>query len=101
MDHSPPHRLGLAGDFCIVAAAELRERLLAALAEADALEVDLAAVTEMDSAGVQLMLAATRSAAAAGKSLRFVAAAPAVVDILTLCNLADLLAAPGESAPAH
>lgn len=69
--HHTVQRVDLAGEFTILAAAELRERLLAALAAADEIEVDLSRVSEIDSAGVQLMVAAKREAAAREKVLSF------------------------------
>jgi anti-sigma B factor antagonist len=73
----------------IYTAARQRDVLLEALRVGGAvpLEVDLSRVTEIDSAGVQLMLAARRSAAASGRTLRFTAAEPAVRSVLALLRL--------------
>ena len=70
--------LALGPDLTIASAAALRTRLLAALATATPLHLDLSAVEEIDSAGVQLLLAARRSLQASGRTWR-VSAAPAVV----------------------
>ncbi|NTV10160.1 MAG: STAS domain-containing protein [Zoogloea sp.] len=94
--------MAIEGEFGIFTARDLRERLLALMDEGDELEIDLSAVTEMDSAGVQLMLAAKREAQARDKSLRFTGHSPAVDDLLALCDLAGLLgdpAAPQTEAP--
>ena len=60
------------GEMTIYRAAELKETLLAALAAAPALDLELRHVEEIDTSGVQLLLLARQEAARAGKSLRFV-----------------------------
>lgn len=81
-------KIELAGELGISAAAAVREQLLAALGDhATEIEVDLARVTEIDSAGVQLMVAAKQEAAARGKTLHFSAHSAAVVEVLDLLDL--------------
>jgi anti-anti-sigma factor len=53
----------------------------------DAPALDLANVTEFDSAGVQLLLMARREAARLGKRLALQAASPAVRDTFALLGL--------------
>ena len=86
--------VAILGDFNIFAAIEIRARLLAALDQADDIEVDLSQVTEADSAGVQLMVAAKAEDGARGKALRFVGHSPAVLDVLDLCDLTAHLGDP-------
>jgi anti-sigma B factor antagonist len=95
-----PAALSLGRDLTIVCAAELRETLLARLAEAPAvLALDLGEVSDFDSAGVQLLLATKRSLAEAGARLTIVAATSTVRASLSLFGLADLLEpAAGEAA---
>jgi anti-anti-sigma factor len=96
-----PIRIAIAGELSIFTAAGVQERLLQAFANGAAVDVDLAEVSEIDSAGIQVMLAAKRSAAAQSLPLRFTGHSPAVVDILQLCQLSELLGcadASGESA---
>lgn len=81
------HRVAIDGDFTIVNACAIREQLLAALDQADETEVDLSQVAEIDSAGLQLMIAAKRHATQLGKSLRFTDHSPAALDALDLTNL--------------
>lgn len=84
--------LSLGRDLTIVRAAELREALLARLAEAPAvLALDLGDVSDFDSAGVQLLLATRRSLAEAGSRLAIVAASSNVRASLALFGLACLL----------
>ena len=78
------------GEFTIYRAAELAEGLKAALAATPAghaLEIDLSEVTEMDSAGVQLLLAARRGAAQGGRSLRLCGRSPAVAEVFATLRL--------------
>ena len=82
------------GELTIYRAAELRTNLLAALAglaelPADAeLQIDLAGVSEMDSAGVQLLMAAQKSAQAARRKLRLVDPSAAVLEVFNTLDLA-------------
>lgn len=80
--------LKLEGELTIYRAAELKDTLLAPLAEATSLEADLAGVTEIDSAGVQLLMLAKQTAQANGCELRLVGHSPAVVDVFELLDLA-------------
>ncbi|MGC4077870.1 MAG: STAS domain-containing protein [Rubrivivax sp.] len=82
--------LAIEGELTIYRAAELRETLLAALAAAPDgdLTLDLSAVTEFDSAGVQLLMAAKKSAEARGRGLRLVRHSPSVLDGFQVLDLA-------------
>jgi anti-sigma B factor antagonist len=78
----------LAGDWSIYRAAELQAALQAALAQAgDTLELDLSGVTELDTAGVQLLMTAKRQAQAQSRSLRLFGHSAAVLDVFDLLNL--------------
>ena len=79
--------LRLDGDIGIYRAAELKEVLLAPLAPGVMLELDLSGVSEIDTAGVQLLLLANNSAQALGATLRLCAPSAAVVQVLDLLNL--------------
>lgn len=76
------------GEMTIYRAAELRTALLAALGEGGDLLLELDAVDAFDSAGVQLLLAARRSARAAGRTLRLVAPSAGVTQVLATLGLA-------------
>lgn len=93
--------LALAGEFTIYAAAESKGLLLAPLAEVQALAVDLAGVTEMDTTGIQLLILAKREAQTAGKTLSLAGHSPAVVELMELYGLAawfgDPLVLPAET----
>lgn len=53
--------------------------------------IDLAKVSEIDSAGLQLLLLAKMECEKRKKSLRIENACEAVVDVFEICNLVDLL----------
>jgi len=62
-------RLSLEGELTVSNAVALRERFLKALGQSDQVEIDLAGVSAVDLAGLQLLCAAHRTAAAQGKTL--------------------------------
>ena len=81
--------LKLDGEMTIYRAAELKETLLDALAATDAvLEVNLAGVYEIDTAGVQLLMLTKREAAKQGRVLRLTAHSRSVAAAFELLNLA-------------
>lgn len=84
---SKTYRMAIEGELTIFQAQALREQFLAALGQGDDIEVDLSQVSEMDSAGVQLMVAAKREATARDKTLRFTGHSPIVLDTLDLLDL--------------
>ncbi len=87
-------RVEIKGELSIFTAADVRGQLLAALECGEDVEVDLSDVTEMDSAGMQLMVAAKREAVLRERQLRFTGHSPAVFDVLELCELAGQLGDP-------
>lgn len=82
-----PSVLRIEGEMSIFRAAELKPTLLASLSHAATLEVDLSAVTEFDTAGVQLLMLAKKMAHAKQCELRLTAHSPAVLEVLELLNL--------------
>ena len=68
-------------------APEHKRELLTALAEGDRLEIDLSAVDEMDSAGLQLLVLAMREAVKAGKPAVLVAHSAASRHVLDCYQL--------------
>ena len=89
MSTTTPFRIE--GELTIYRAAELAASLKAALegvAAGDALDIDLAEVTEMDSAGVQLLMAARRSARDTQRKLRLHGHSPAVREVFDTLRLA-------------
>lgn len=75
--------LSLEGELTVVAAVAVRERIAGLLqSSTEPATLDLAAVEAVDSAGIQLLLSARRSAASRGTALRFSGAPAVVVDAL-------------------
>lgn len=79
--------VALSGALDIYCAAEMRERLTALLQQHPVLELNLAEVDEMDTSGVQLLLAAKQMASNLGHSLKLTAHSAPVLATLELCKL--------------
>jgi anti-anti-sigma factor len=77
-------RLGLAGELTIYFAAALQAALLESLAECDELQLELSAVTELDSAGFQQLYLWNREARAANKRLWISAHSAATREVFDL-----------------
>lgn len=75
------------GEMNIYRAAELRDALLAEMAGEGELLLELDAVDTMDTAGVQLLLAARRAAEAAGRKLALVSPSADVLQALATLGL--------------
>ena len=84
------------GEFTIFTAAELKPKLLDAINQTDTgeIDVDLSEVSEIDSAGLQLMVMAKREATAQGKTLRFTKHSDAVLGLIDLCDLSGFFGDP-------
>lgn len=81
--------MAVQGEMTVYTAAELAAQWRPWLADPQSWELDLLQVTEMDGAGLQLLLLARRELSAAGATLNLVALSPAVEQVLTLCQLAS------------
>ena len=79
--------LALDGEINIYRAADLKLEVLAALRAAPVLEIDLAGVTELDTAGLQVLMLAKRTATQEQRELRLLNHSPAVVDVVEMLNL--------------
>jgi anti-sigma B factor antagonist len=87
----------ISGEMTIYQAAGLMAELLAALEDCGGvLQIDLAEVTEFDSAGLQVLMLARRGALARGVELRLFAPSPAVVEVFGLLNVAAYFAGPTD-----
>jgi len=79
--------LHLAGDLDIYGVADLRRQLLSVLDDGQAIELDLGAVTTLDSAGVQQLLALQRECIVLGRPLRVSALSEPVREVIELFGL--------------
>lgn len=80
-------QVAIAGEMTIYSAAELKEALLAAVRCGDAVEIDLAEVSELDTAGLQQLLLARREAIREGKSFSLREASRAVGALLDMYRM--------------
>lgn len=86
--------LRIDGEMTIYRAGELKQTLLDALAGQGALDIDLAGVTEIDTAGVQLLMLAKKTAQERQCELRLGAHSEAVTQVFELLNLATYFGDP-------
>lgn len=77
--------LRIEGELTIFRAMELKPVMLAT-PQVD--EIDLSGVTEIDTAGVQLLMLAKKTALDAQRDVKLVAHSPAVIDVFELLNVA-------------
>jgi anti-anti-sigma factor len=75
-------------EMTIYTAAEQKEELLKHFMASPELELDLSGVSEIDSAGLQLLIMLKNEGAKANKEVRFVHHSQSVVEVLELLNLA-------------
>lgn len=79
------------GELTIYTVGEIRNRLLQAMATSDRIEIDLAGVTDIDTAGLQLMLLAKRQP---GTEVRFTHHSAAVLRLVDMANVGLMLGDP-------
>ena len=91
---SANNRLVITEDLTIYHAMDQKNQLLDALNSTAGLELDLSQVSEIDTAGLQLLILAKREAARQQKDLSIVAHSPAVRQTLDFCNLAAFFGDP-------
>lgn len=81
--------LAIEGEMTIYRAAELKQMLMSAIEQRPALVLALAGVTEFDSAGLQLLALAKRTASELGKEFRLSSQSEAVAQVLDLLDVAE------------
>jgi anti-anti-sigma factor len=91
-------RIALDGEITIYRAADLKTTVLDALRKTRVLEIDLSGVTELDTAGLQVLMLAKQTAAADQRELRLLQHSPAVVEIF---EMLDLVAFFGDAVLIH
>lgn len=91
-------RIALDGEITIYRAADLKTTVLDALRKTRVLEIDLSGVTELDTAGLQVLMLAKQTAAADRRELRLLQHSPAVVEIF---EMLDLVAFFGDAVLIH
>jgi anti-anti-sigma factor len=78
----------------IYTAADMKNELMTHMVQSCDREIDLSEVSEMDSAGLQLLIMAKREAERHGTNLRLTGHSRAVLDVLDMCNLASYFGDP-------
>ncbi len=86
--------LMLDGPMTIYNAAEIKNQLVHGLEAAPILQLDLSHVTEIDTAGFQLLIMAKREALRRKSEMRIVAHSPAVQDVIEFFNMAAFFGDP-------
>jgi anti-anti-sigma factor len=81
-------RISLSEDLTIYHALEQKQVLLDAIAVTSDLELDLSQVSEMDTAGLQLLIMLKKEALRTGKRVSIVAHSQAVGAVIDFCNIA-------------
>jgi len=93
--------LQISGSFTIFQARQYKEQLLEQLAlPGDLLELDLSAVEEIDTAGLQLLLLLRREAGALHKRMQYKSFSPAIenmIEMLQLQHIFPISPLPGRS----
>ena len=92
-------RILLDGELSIYTAASQKSALLNAITESGDAEIDLSAVFEIDTAGLQLLLLATREAARQSCRLAFLDHSSVVLEALKLTQLLAVLGPRGPAGP--
>lgn len=82
------------GEMTIYTAAEMKPDLLGPLAECDEIEMDLSAVTEIDSAGLQLLMVMKSEARRLEHEVRFTNHSQPVIELFELLKLSGRFADP-------
>ena len=85
---TPSSQLSINEDLTIYHALEHKQKLLDALAATSDLELDLSQVSEMDTAGLQLLIMLKKEALRTGKRVSIVAHSQAVRAVIDFCNMA-------------
>jgi anti-anti-sigma factor len=76
------------GELTVFTVHALKDRIMAALAESSTLQINLSDVSEVDGAGIQLLLAAKREAQQRGGTLSLTGHPPQFIAALELTDLA-------------
>jgi anti-sigma B factor antagonist len=80
-------RVAVDDELTIVTAAAHRETLLAALRDGSAVRVELSGISDLDTAGLQVLLLLRDEAARLHVPVEFTAPSPAVAEVLALTGL--------------
>jgi anti-sigma B factor antagonist len=87
-----PGGIRVSGEMTVYTASQIKQSLVDAITGSPAIvQLDLAGVSEFDTAGVQLLLLAHREALVSGRNLKLSAESRIVREVLALCGARGLL----------
>lgn len=89
-----PTVLRIVGEMTIYRATELKDTLIAPISDDAQVEIDLSAVSEIDCAGIQLLMLAKKTALQKNCEVSMTGHSPAVVEAFELLNLASYFGDP-------
>ena len=87
-------KVRITGEMTIYNAAESKQELLWKLDGANQIEIDMSGVSELDSAGLQLLILLKHEAGRQGKALRLLAHSLAVLEVFNLVRADTLFGDP-------
>ncbi|MGX9566249.1 STAS domain-containing protein [Pseudomonas sp. CFBP 5748] len=99
MNTDAHQRIAIEGELSIYTAAEWKSRLVDLIGRDGCLELDLSAVQELDTAGLQLLIMAKKEAIAHGQELRLSNHSQAVLEVFELCDIASFFGDPTALQP--
>ncbi|WP_260954607.1 STAS domain-containing protein [Pseudomonas citri] len=88
MNTAVHQRIAIEGELSIYTAVQWKKRLDELISEGASLELDLSAVQELDTAGLQLLIMAKKTVAARSGQLRLSNHSHAVLEVFELCGMA-------------
>ena len=94
MNTEAEYKMEVNGDMTIYEAGEINDLFLKALAEHNKLNINLSAVSEIDSSGLQLMVSLKKDAEALEKTVQFSSHSKAVIDFLDLFDMTSFFGDP-------
>jgi anti-anti-sigma factor len=101
MNTDAHQRIAIEGELSIYTAAEWKKRLDDLIGQGGNLELDLGAVQDLDTAGLQLLIMAKKEATARSQQLLLSNHSQPVLEVFELCGMADFFGAPILLRPNH
>jgi anti-anti-sigma factor len=94
MNTDAQQRIAIEGELSIYTAAEWKRRLDDLIDQGGDLELDLGAVQELDTAGLQLLIMAKNELITRNQQLRLSNPSQAVLEVFELCDITDIFGDP-------
>ena len=81
--------LAIEGELTIFRTQELREAIMPVISASEEIEIDVSGVTEVDAAGMQLLVSTKIEAFLRGKTLRYLGHSKPILHMIDLCDLGE------------